>query len=161
MNVWRMIEHNRYAVIGILVSLVSAVVFVGCEIKTESLTAPGVEVNETQLEREAVTVEANLAMRQAALNADIEAYNAAAAVARGDLADKAAFRAKVIRTVGAIGMTAAEGTLSPATAAASFIQLLTIGAAGGLLADNRRKDKIIKSSPEPVVEPEPPAAVTT
>jgi len=145
LNAWKLIEHNRYTVIGILVALLSAAVFVGCDITTESLTTPGEKVDQVELDREIVTVEADLAKRQAALNADIEAHNAAVATAQDDLQQKAEFRATIIETVGSVGLAAAEGTASPAAGVGAFVQLLTLGAAGGLLADNRRKDRVINT----------------
>lgn len=152
----KFLDHNRYAVIGILLAVLAAAALTGCAITTASTMTPGEKVTATELSREVAVAEAGFAGRQAdleagaaVLNADIEAHNAAVDSARSDLQQKAEFRATVIETVGALGLAATQGTISPAAGVGAIVQLLTLGAAGGLLADNRRKDRMITENAAP------------
>jgi len=140
------LDHNRYLAIGLLVAVLLSAGIVGCQPTTASLTTPGEKVTATELEREAVTVGADLAKRGASLEADVAAYNAALAAAAADIERQYAIRAAIVETVGSLGVAAAEGTISPAAGIGAIIQLLTLGAAGGLLLDNRRKDKVITTA---------------
>jgi len=146
----KIIDRNRYAVIGILLAAMVAAALTGCQVTTASTLTPGEQVTADELSREVAVADAGFATRRAdleagaaALNADIEAHNTAVDAAESELQRKAEFRATIIETVGSLGMAAAEGTVSPAAGIGALVQLLTLGAAGGLLADNRRKDRVI------------------
>jgi len=146
----KFIDHNRYAVIGILLAAMVAAALTGCQVTTASTLTPGKKVTAEELSREVAVAEAGFAKRRAdleagaaMLNADIEAHNTAVETAEAELQRKAEFRATIIETVGSLGVAAAEGTVSPAAGVGAVVQLLTLGAAGGLLADNRRKDRMI------------------
>jgi len=147
------IDHNRYAVIGILLAAMVAAALAGCQVTTASTLAPGEKVTADGLSREVAVADAGFAKRRAdleagaaALNADIDAHNAAVDAAESELRRKAEFRSTIVETVGSLGVAAAEGTVSPAAGIGAVVQLLTLGAAGGLLADNRRKDRVIGST---------------
>ena len=146
----KFLDHNRYAVIGILLAVLAAAALTGCAITTASTMTPGEKVTATELSREVAVAEAGFAGRQAdleagaaVLNADIEAHNTAVYDAHAELQRKAEFRATIVETVGALGLAATQGAISPAAGVGAIVQLLTLGAAGGLLADNRRKDRVI------------------
>ena len=148
----KIIDHNRYAVIGILLAVMVAATLTGCQVTTASTLTPGEHVTADELSREVAVAEAGFAKRHAdleagagALNADIDAHNATVETARSELQRKAEFRAAIVETVGSLGLAAAEGTVSPAAGVGAIVQLLTLGAAGGLLADNRRKDRVIQT----------------
>jgi len=148
------VDHNRYVVIGILLAMLLAAAVPGCQVTTASTLLAGEKVTGDELAREVAVAESDFAKRRAgldaeatALNADIEAHNTTVEAAEADLQRKAEFRASIIETVGSLGVAAAEGTVNPAAGVGAIVQLLTLGAAGGLLADNRRKDKVIREGP--------------
>jgi predicted small lipoprotein YifL len=149
-NVLKTIDHNRWTAVGILLAALLAAALAGCQIRTPSLLTPGQKVTPVELTRETALADAGFATRRAeleaaaaALNADIAAFNAQAETAQADLQRQIDLRTRIVETVGSLGLAAAEGTFSPAAGIGAMVQLLTLGAAGGLLADNRRKDRVI------------------
>jgi len=126
-------DHNRYLVVAVVMALAVMVVLQGCPARTESLREPGKMVTGLQVERELADA-----------TADYEAIIAKAKLANADLDRQYALRRKALDFVGGIATVAAEGGNplgNPVAAVGGIIQL----AALGLLADNRRKDKIIKA----------------
>ena len=127
-------DHNRYLVAAVALALVAMVVIAGCKPRTPSILEPGKLVTGQQLEGEVAEATANfeLMLKKAeSANADLDAQYA--------------MRQKALEFVGGLATVAAEGgnpLANPAAAVGGIIQL----AALGLLADNRRKDKIIKTS---------------
>ena len=127
-------DHNRWLATFLVLALLCAVGFAGCQPKTQSVLNPPQKVTADVIQREAAVVES-----------DYEAKLAAFEIAQADLERQYALRQQIIGVVGALGTAAAGGGLTPAAGVAGAIQLLTLAAAGGALVDNRRKDKVIKN----------------
>ena len=149
-------DHNRWLVVGLVAAVLVAAALIGCEPRTVSLRTPGERVTAAELEREAVAAAAELEARQAELAAAVEAHNAAVAAAEDDLSRQIELRRGIVEAVGAVGAAAAGGTLTPAAGVAAMVQVLTLGAAAGAVADNRRKDRVIRDK----AATGPPAADT-
>lgn len=157
-------DYNRYVVIGILLAMLLVGGLIGCQPQTASLVAPGEKVTAIELQREVITIEAEFAKQRAgieattaALNADIEAYNANAAAAGADLQRQVDRNMMIIETAGSLGVAVAEGSFSPATGVAALIQAITLLGGACAVLDNRRKDKVIAlgvapTSPLPTLE---------
>jgi len=128
------IDHNRYLSTALVVALLIAVAFAGCQPTTQSVLNPGEKVTAVELQREA-----------AVIKADYKAKLKSLEVAKADLEQQYELRQQIVGVVGALGQTAAGGGLTPTAGIAGAVQLLTLAAAGGALVDNRRKDKIIKA----------------
>ncbi len=134
-KLWNAIEHNRYLVMALVLAALTAVLFTSCAPLTQSIVEPGKMVTSDELEREAITVQADYDQAIDSLE-----------VAKADLAAKYAKRQKIIEIAGALGQSAVEGTVNPAAGLAALLQLATLGAAAGAVVDNRRKDKVIAKS---------------
>ncbi len=129
------LDHNRYLVTGIVASILVAVLFTSCTPKTASLIQPPpAMVTSAQLQSELVTIQG-----------DYDTIIKKAEVAQADLEAQYAFRAKVVEAVGSAVTLAAGGGLNPINGAAAGLQLLTLLGGIGLIADNRRKDAVIKA----------------
>ena len=148
-SAWKMIEHNRYLAIGIVLMAAVAVGMVGCQPKTMGLLGGTEKVTLPELERGMLDARAGLAKRHAEIQATIESYEAdvsaladhgEAAVA--DLERQIAQRAQIVEIVGGLGQKAAQGELTPSGIIGGFAALAGVGA----LVDNRRKDKIIRDA---------------
>jgi len=137
----KMIDHNRYAVMGLLLAAVLSIGIVGCQVRTASLIDPTRKVDAAELNREIITVKASLAARSGALNTEVTALAEASQVAKDDLAAQQERRVFIIESIAGLGQVAAEGAISPASAIGSITQIALALAGVGLLADNRRKDK--------------------
>jgi len=133
-DLWKAVEHNRFAFGVPMVLLVMALAVTSCEPRANSIMEPGETVSAAELQIEVVQVEA-----------DFEAKMQAADIGAAEIERKRLKRAKIIGVIGGVATAAAQGAVNPATGIAAGIQLLTLGIAGGVVADNRRKDKIIKA----------------
>ena len=128
----RAIDHNRWLVVALLIAVALSGWLIGCVPKTASVLDPGREVTAVELDREAVVI-------QARAEAELRQLE----LARADIQRQAELRAKIIEVAGSLGTAAVAGQISPAAGIAAVIQVLTLAAAGGAIADNRRKDKVI------------------
>ncbi len=126
------VDHNRWLIVGLIVAVALSSLLIGCVPKTASILYPDRLVTAAELEREAVQIQG-----------DAEAQLAQLELARADLQRQAELRAKVIEIAGGLGTSLAAGQITPAAGIAAVIQLLALAAAGGAIADNRRKDKKI------------------
>lgn len=127
-------DHNRFLTAGIVVSVLIAVLFTACTPKTTSLLNPPAKVTMTALQAELVTIQSNH-----------ERLIKMAEIAEADLAAQYETRAKIVGIIGGVVNVATSGGLNAASGAAAGLQLLTLLGGIGLLADNRRKDSIIKA----------------
>ncbi len=130
------IDHNRWLVVGLVLAAALSGWLIGCAPTTASVLDPGREVTAVGLEREAVQVQA-----------EVEAKLQQLDLARADLQRQAELRAKFMEIAGSLGTAMAAGQVTPAAGVAAVIQILTLAAAGGAIADNRRKDKVIGRKP--------------
>jgi hypothetical protein len=142
-RVTQWLDYNRGLFIGLLVAGIAAAGLLGCQVRTDSISRPGERVTAGQLDAEITMGNAELAKRQAALEADAASFATRAEAAKADIERQAQLRATVIQTVAGLGQAAAEGSISPASAIGGLAQLLLLGAAGGLAFDNRRKDRVL------------------
>jgi hypothetical protein len=159
----KLVDYNRYTAAALGIGLVASALILGCQSRTPSLirvdpaTQQPVKVTRAELAQEVVIVAADTEKSKAAialdqakvvqetstLNADIEKKNQLIVLASADLDKQDALKAQVIETLGGIVTVAAGGTLTPATGIAAAIQLITLLALGGTVADNARKDTVI------------------
>ena len=137
----KLIDHNRYAVMGLFLAAILSIGIVGCQVRTASLIDPARKVNAAELDREIIAAKASLTARSDALNTEVAALAEASEAAKDDLAAQQERLAFVIESIAGLGQVAAEGTISPASAIGSITQIALALAGVGLLADNRRKDK--------------------
>jgi len=155
MDLWHKItqwvDYNRYAVLALVLALVT-----GCGLamqtpRTESVLTPPAKITTQQLDREVIAIQLQFDKQQIAIsqliasyNADVEATNAKLTSAEADLQQQYARRAKIVEALGGIA-TIATGTLTPASALGSIISLISLFGLVGVEADNIRKDRIIKA----------------
>lgn len=146
------VDHNRGFVGAILIGVLLSVGLVACTPETESLIMPSEQVGAVALNREAITLQTDLEKRairikadEAAYNADVAALNKRVESAQTDIQEQQEVRGKLIEIVGGLGQVAVTGAVNPAQGVAAAIQIMTLLAAGGLVYDNRRKDKVIKN----------------
>lgn len=149
-SVLKWVDYNRGLVISLVLGLIAATWMVGCDVKTGSLLDPARQVTGAQLDREITTLQEQLDKRSAAIkaqeaeyNADVIAANANITAANADLEAQAQLRLKLIEMAGGIGSAVASGGFTAPAAIGSVVQLLTLLTTGGLLYDNRRKDRVI------------------
>jgi len=131
------IDHNRYLAGVILVGLTITVLLIGCQPMTTSVLNPPKQVTGAELQREAVIV-----------SKDAESKLQQLELAKADIERKLELRARLVEIAGGIGQAVTSGTLNPASGIAAALQILTLAAASGAIADNRRKDKVIAQSKE-------------
>jgi len=113
-------RHNQFLALGLLVALALGVWLVGCDSKTASPFNPDKQVTRQQL------------------NNDVDKYVKDLELAYSDLDKQDLFKEKIFE----IGMAAAQGgTINPVGAGVTLLGILGIGA----VADNRKKDSIIKT----------------
>lgn len=154
MDLWNAVskwfDHNRWLVVGFVVSVLLAGYTVGCDPTTRSLLSPEQRVTVTELEREVVVFQNNLDKRAADLlkleanyNSDVDSFNSSIELAKADLAKQVELRMKLIETAGAIGTAAATGGITAPAAIAAIVQLLTLGIGAGAVVNGLRKDKVI------------------
>jgi len=139
------LDYNRYTVAGLLIACATAGWLIGCQVGTESLTTPGRKVTASELERERVTLVASLTARQSALATEAEAVAAKAELARADIAEQQATRAKVIEVLGGIGTMVAEGGTSPAGIIGAVVQVAGLAGLGAVWADKNRKNTLLEA----------------
>lgn len=150
MDMWhkimKWVDHNRGVAASIILAIAVSSLLLGCAITTESTVSPGMKITAPQLQVEVATVTAGFSKRQDALSIDMKTYAAKAEIAQQELTRKAERRIQVIEMISGLGTLAAGGTLNPMAAVGAVTQLATLCAAGGLVYDNRRKDRVINAA---------------
>ena len=153
-NVLKWLDYNRGLAVALVLGVIAASWLVGCDVKTSSIIDPARQVTATQLDREITTLQGNLDKRSAAIkaqeaeyNSDVAAANTNIEAANADLEAQVQLRLKLIEMAGGIGSAVASGGFTAPAAIGSVVQLLTLLATGGLVIDNRRKDRLIVAQP--------------
>ncbi len=126
------IDHNRYLAIAFVIGsgIVIAMFLSGC---VPTATYDGQE-------HDAITLAAEgdkIAARHAS---EIAEYEAAAGV----IGKKAERNKQINNVIGSLGTAVLSGTLTPQAGLAAGLQVITLLTAGGLVIDNKKKDKVIK-----------------
>jgi len=130
----KVVDHDRWKVIGVVVALLVGVALVGCQSRTASVLTDE-KVNRVQLQAEAMTLQAR---------AEADAAQLAAGFADLDKQDE--MRRTAIEWFSGIAAAGVQGTLSPTTAIAGLANLALLGLCGGSVVDGRRKDKVIATN---------------
>ena len=128
------ISYNRGTVAALAIGVISALFLVSCEPKTQSLIDHARSVTAPELASEIAAVESDFAGKMKA-----------AELAKADLEAQIKRRQEFVALAGQVGNMAATGAISPGGMAGAVVQLLTLALAAGLLYDNRRKDKLIRT----------------
>jgi len=114
------LRHNQFLALSLVLVLALGLWLVGCDSKTTSPFNPAKEVSRQQLDN------------------DVEKYVKDLELAYADLDRQDLFKQKLFE----IGLAAAQGgTVDPIGAGVTLLGILGIGA----IADNRKKDSIIKT----------------
>ena len=114
------LRHNQGLALAVVICLAMGVYLVGCESSVKSPVRPEVQVTRPEL--------------MAEFNLTVQKYDAALA----ELNKQDLFKQKLFE----IGLVAAQGgTVNPVGAGITLLGILGIGA----VADNRKKDSIIKT----------------
>ena len=144
------IDHNRGVVTGLVLAGLLSVGFVGCTPRTDSVLVPGTKVTAAELDREVVVLDSQFSRRQAMLDneakllmTDMVSSQAALTAAEDDLSAQYELRQNIMDLAGGLVTAGIEGTLSPATAIPTVIQLITLLGGLGLGYDNFRKGRVI------------------
>lgn len=127
------VSYNRGAAVGVVASIAVSIYMLGCEPQTVSILDPSKKVTACQLEREIVTIESDYAEKVKI-----------AELAKKDLEEQFAFRAKLVELAGGVGNIVASGTPSTGGVVGSLVQIISLIGAGALFYDNRRKDALLK-----------------
>jgi hypothetical protein len=153
-DIWHSItkwaDYNRFTLAGILLAVFASFAFLGCQPKTGSLLVPGVKVSAVELDQEVATINADLQVRSAQLQAandelaaEATAFQAKVDAAGEDLKAQAELQATIVNGLGKLAIDATSGTLTPAAGIQGILSLILLGAAGGLIGDNIRKSRVI------------------
>jgi len=119
-----MLRHNQFLALAVVVVLVLGVWLVGCESTVQSPFNPDKQVTRAQLQK------------------DWESYAKDMELAITELDKQDLFKQKLFE----IGLAAAQGgTIDPIGAGVTLLGILGIGA----VADNRKKDAVIKTLQNP------------
>jgi len=169
-RMFQWLDHNRWLVISLVIFAVvlgGAVSVVGCKSTTAGLIegvdgTPPVQVDRVEFNRQAATVEKDLAIRRveldgqiAVFNEEVAAFNSRVESGLEDLDEQDEFRSEILNTIGLVATQAAEGSLNPISLIPLGIGLLG-GALGlGISADNRRKDRVITDLKKTTVSAHP------
>ncbi len=152
----KQLDHHRGLVTALAIALLLAAQLVGCEIRTAGLIAPQQRVGVEQFTTEAQLIEQQLADRRDELverferfNDDVAAFESAVASRTTDLQQQFALREQIVMQVGGLAAQAADGSLHPVSAVSTLLSLIAFASAGGLIADNVRKDRVIKTLKKP------------
>ncbi len=145
------IDHNRYAALGLLLAAGISAWLLGCSSRTLSLkpdlAEQGRKVTRLELKREAAEISAGFDARRAAYLSEIQAFQARLEAARADLDRQDKLKRRIAqalpRLVAEVGAPPGLGSLL-----ASALGVTGLAAGGGLLLDNRRKDKVIRRNKE-------------
>ena len=143
-SITKWMDYNRNLLAGLVLAIVMAAVLIGCSITTDSVVTPGETVTAPQLQAEISLTAAEFSKREAALSADVAAFNARAEIAKEDLIQKAERRVEIINMIAGFGTMVATGGVTPSAAIGAAVQLALLGAGTGVVLDNRRKDAIIR-----------------
>ena len=119
-DVKRLYRHNQFFALALVVVLALSIWLIGCESSVTSPINPPKKVTRPEL------------------NAEIEYLTAQIDIAVADLDKQDLFKQKLFE----IGLVAAQGgTVNPVGAGVTLLGILGIGA----VADNRKKDSVIKT----------------
>ncbi len=141
------IDHNRWTVIASVVAVVVAASILsmpGCQSETVGLD--GTQVTATQLNQQAIDAQKDLQLRADALAADIEAAKEKLGAAYDDIAKQDATKAAILDFATTFGGGLLTGSVGVADAVPAAVSLGALLFAGGTLADNKRKDIVIKEA---------------
>lgn len=144
-KVIKWLDHNRVAVVGLIVSLLLSMILIGCPITTGSILHPGQKVTATELEMEIAEIDAMAASEKAIYEAKFAAYYTRAGLASEDIAAKAEFYTLAFESGSGIALAAAQGaTPSPAALLGTLSQLVLSGLTIGMGIDRVRSSKRIR-----------------
>ncbi len=152
-SVLKWVDHYRWTVISLVVGLGLFGVVLGLQGCASTVRAPdgsGDMLNRSEFRMMVASMETDLTKTRihldaalAEYNADVSAHNATIEAGVEQLDRQDAIRADVLETVGAVAVTAAEGTLNPISLIPSGIGLVGLLLGIGASTDSRRKDKVI------------------
>jgi hypothetical protein len=134
-KITRWIRHNQSMTIGLVLALIMAIWFFGCESRTRSLVEPGVKVTEDELNIEYTSELARLESEMQTLRSQTE-------VRLQDLQRQDAFKQALFANAVLI---AEGGNPNPLGILSMLGTIFGISA----IIDNRRKDGIIKGMKPP------------
>jgi hypothetical protein len=151
------LDYNRYTALSLIlfvVVLAGVVSFVGCQSTTTALTPQAngsfVKVDRSEFNRQAATVDKELAVKRieldaqvAAFNKEVDAFNIQVQAGIAELDKQDAFRQEIVNTVGLVATQAAQSGLNPVSLIPIGIGLMGTALGLGAAADNRRKDTVI------------------
>ncbi len=123
------VEHRRYTVLGVIITLLVVGWITGCPATTQSVLNPDLQVDAEGLRREATIV---------------DSYVAQLEVAAADIESKVARRKKIIETIGALGMAATTGNPAAAGIIGAILTIGSITIGTGAVLDKRRTDRVLK-----------------
>lgn len=129
----KLISHNQFSTLAIVVCAVLVLWTYGCESKVGSILEPSLRVNRDELQ-----VEVDQEIRR--LEGELEHIVAKAQAKVHDLDRQDAFKAKLMNFA---AITAQGTTVNPAGVVGLLFSIFGIGA----VIDNRIKDKVIKNRP--------------
>jgi len=113
-------RHNQFFAVACIVVIAASVWLIGCESKTQSILYPDTTVSRDQL------------------NLEIKVFKEKVKAATADLDKQDMFKQELFN----IGLAVAQGgTVNPIGAGVTLLGILGIGA----VADNRKKDSLIKT----------------
>ena len=149
------IDHNRYLVLGMLLPLLMIGMVIGCEPKMASVVNPGESVTIDVFKLEEAQLDVDIGKRIAQyeangviLQAEIDGINAKRDLTLEGFAKKYEMQRKIIELGGGVATALLSGNpIDAAATAASVITLLLVGGGVGAIADNKRKDAVIKKKP--------------
>ena len=121
------LDYNRGLVAALVLGVIASAWLVGCDVKTGSILDPTRQVTPSQLDREITTLQGQMDKRASAIKTMEAEYNADVTAANQNI-------------------VAANADLDAQEAIGSVVQLLTLLATGGLVIDNRRKDRRIAAT---------------
>tara|TARA_R100000808_G_C2153005_1_gene162820 strand:- start:1125 stop:1568 length:444 start_codon:yes stop_codon:yes gene_type:complete len=134
----KLADHNRGAVIALIITICLNTWLFGMASRTGSLIHENRQVTRVEMEGE-------IGIAQAELNARIESFNAKVAAAVSDLDEQDRIKAEIVEIVGGLATTIAGGGFEPTQIVATILGISGVLGLGGAVVDNRRKDKIIKN----------------
>jgi len=154
MDLWhtisKVLDHDRYKVVGLLIVIGVVFYFAGCESTTKSISDSGTKVGRSEFLIESQIARSDLAKRRIALDADIAIFNADAELVNkridagvADLERQDVIKADLFDLVGSAVTGWISDGASTAGIVGTLITALSIAGFGTSYADGRRKDREI------------------
>lgn len=148
----KIVDHERYKLLGLLVGVMVVVSMIGCDIAIRSPFSSE-KVTRAEFKLEAVAVEQDLAVArmqieqaQLAYNNQVELYNEQKAAGEEKFTEKEKLQEGFIEILGGMATTMASGgQINMAQALVAMLSLGGVGTAIGGIADAARKNKVIKN----------------